>query len=102
MPETSAAIAAPPSQADRKRLENRQPLRRSCWERGQALSLGRCSSTVCAVLGIRGDAVRWRCWQNHTPYEDQIYEAALRKHGSPLVALFDKVELEKPAEKSGE
>ena len=29
------------------------------------------------------------------PYEEKIYEAALRKSGSPVVALFDRVELGK-------
>ena len=32
---------------------------------------------------------------SHNPTRKQIYEAALRKHGSPLVALFDRVELGK-------
>ena len=40
-----------------------------------------------------------------TPYREETYEAALRKSGSPLVALFDRVELGKspwknPAKKS--
>ena len=51
-------------------------------------------------IAVRALAYKWqriifRCWQNHTPYQEAIYEAALRKHGSPLVALFDKVELGK-------
>ena len=49
---------------------------------------------------VRGLAYKWqriifRCWQTHTPYADAQYEAALRRRGSPLVALFDRVDLGK-------
>ena len=40
-------------------------------------------------------AVIWRCWQDHKPYDEPTYEAALRKSQSPLVRLFDRVELGK-------
>jgi hypothetical protein len=36
--------------------------------------------------------VIWRCWQDSRPYAAGLYEAALRKRGSSLVALFDQVE----------
>jgi hypothetical protein len=39
--------------------------------------------------------VIWRCWQDRQPNEEKTYEAALRKSGSPIVALFDRVELGK-------
>lgn len=47
----------------------------------------------------------WRCWQDRRPYDDARYEAALRQAGSPVVALFDRVDLGKsswktPAKKS--
>ena len=51
----------------------------------------------------REQRVIFRCWQNRTPYQEAIYEAALRKSGCPIVALFDKVELGKsPFKKWGQ
>jgi len=51
--------------------------------------------TAVRALAFKWQRVIWRCWQNRTPYREQIYEAALRKSNSPLVALFDRVELGK-------
>jgi len=51
--------------------------------------------TAVRALAFKWQRVIFRCWQNHTPYQEAIYEAALRKRGSPLVALFDRVELGK-------
>jgi transposase len=36
----------------------------------------------------------WKCWQTRTPYDDARYEAALKKSGSPLVALLDQIEVD--------
>src|SRR5512135_170795 len=49
---------------------------------------------LCWHLGA-SQRVIWRCWQNRTGYREEFYEAALRKNGSPLVALFDRVALGK-------
>jgi transposase len=51
--------------------------------------------TAVRALAFKWQRVIFRCWQNHTPYQEALYEAALRKSNSPLVALFDKVELGK-------
>jgi transposase len=51
--------------------------------------------TAVRALAFKWQRVIFRCWQNRTPYQEAIYEAALRKSGSPLVALFDRVELGK-------
>jgi transposase len=51
--------------------------------------------TAVRALAFKWQRIIWRCWQNRTPYQEAIYEAALRKSGSPLVALFDRVELGK-------
>lgn len=51
--------------------------------------------TTVRALAFKWQRVIWRCWQDRKPYDERIYEAALRKHGSPLVALFDRVELGK-------
>ena len=51
--------------------------------------------TAVRALAFKWQRVIWRCWQDRKPYDERIYEAALRKSGSPIVALFDKVELGK-------
>ena len=51
--------------------------------------------TTVRALAFKWQRIIWRCWQDRKPYEEQTYEASLRKHGSPLVALFDRVELGK-------
>jgi hypothetical protein len=51
--------------------------------------------TAVRALAFKWQRVIWRCWQSRTAYREETYEAALRKSGSPLVALFDKVELGK-------
>jgi transposase len=51
--------------------------------------------TAVRALAFKWQRVIWRCWQDHKPYEEAKYEAALRQAGSPLVALFDRVELGK-------
>jgi transposase len=47
------------------------------------------------ALAYKWQRVIWRCWQSRKPYEEKTYEAALRKGKSPLVKLFDQVELGK-------
>lgn len=57
--------------------------------------------TAVRALAFKWQRIIWRCWQDRQPYEEQKYEAALQKNGSPLVALFDRVELGKsPFKKS--
>ena len=51
--------------------------------------------TAVRALAFKWQRVIWRCWQDRKPYAEAKYEAALRKAGSPLVALFDRVELGK-------
>jgi transposase len=51
--------------------------------------------TAVRALAFKWQRIIWRCWQDRQPYEEAKYEAALRKAGSPLVALFDRVELGK-------
>jgi transposase len=51
--------------------------------------------TAVRALAFKWQRVIWRCWQSQRPYEEKIYEAVLRKRNSPLVALFDQVELGK-------
>jgi len=61
--------------------------------------------TAVRALAYKWQRIIWRCWQNRQPYAEPTYEAALKQHGSPIVALFDRVELGKspwknPAKKS--
>jgi transposase len=61
--------------------------------------------TAVRALAYKWQRVIWRCWQDRVPYEEARYEAALRQAGSPVVALFECVELGKspwkhPAKKS--
>jgi len=58
-------------------------------------SRGKPHHTAVRALGYKWQRVIFRCWQSHKPYNDQVYEAALRKSQSHLVALFDRVELGK-------
>jgi len=46
-------------------------------------------------LAYKWQRIIWKCWQTHTPYRDEIYEASLRKSGSPLLPLLDQIPLGK-------
>lgn len=56
--------------------------------------------TAVRALAYKWQRIIFRCWQDHTPYDDARYEAVLLKRGSPLVALFDRIELGKSPIKS--
>jgi transposase len=49
--------------------------------------------TAVRALAYKWQRIIWRCWQSRTPYNERIYEAALRKANSPLVRLLDRVQL---------
>lgn len=51
--------------------------------------------TAVRALAYKWQRVIWRCWQDRKPYDDARYEAVLRKRNSPVVALFERVELGK-------
>lgn len=57
--------------------------------------------TAVRALAYKWQRVIFCCWQDRQPYDAARYEAALRKAGSPVVALFDRVEpSQNPANKS--
>ena len=61
--------------------------------------------TAVRALAFKWQRIIWRCWQDRKPYDEPTYEAALRRNGSDLVKLFDRVELgkspfKKPVNKS--
>jgi hypothetical protein len=47
------------------------------------------------ALTYKWQRVIWKCWQTRSIYKEEIYEAALKKGGSPLVGLLDKLVLGK-------
>jgi hypothetical protein len=64
-------------------------------------SKGKPHHTAVRALAFKWQRIIWRCWQSRTPYKDQVYEAALRRNGSQLVALFGQIEVGKnPVKKS--
>jgi transposase len=57
--------------------------------------------TAVRALAYKWQRIIWRCWQDHVIYQENIYEAALRRSGSPIVSRFKKIELGKsPVKKS--
>jgi transposase len=51
--------------------------------------------TAVRSLAYKWQRIIWRLWQSRTIYQEELYEAALEKSGSPLVALLDKIEVGK-------
>jgi transposase len=57
--------------------------------------------TAVRALAYKWQRIIWKCWQTRSAYKEEIYEAALRRSGSPLVGLLDHIELGKsPVKKS--
>jgi transposase len=61
----------------------------------QQRSRGGAHHTAVRALAFKWQRILWRCWQDHRPYDEAIYEAALRKHGSQLIPLFERIQLGK-------
>ena len=51
--------------------------------------------TAVRALAYKWQRIIWKCWQTHTSYDDALYEATLRRRGSSVVGLFDRVGLGK-------
>lgn len=62
------------------------------WQQRQR---GCAHHTAVRSLAYKWQRIIWQCWQSRTIYQEAIYEAALKKSGSPLVALLDCIELGK-------
>ncbi len=54
---------------------------------------GKSHHTAVRALAFKWQRVICRCWHTHTPYQDQLYEAALRKANSPLIAVMGRIDL---------
>jgi transposase len=51
--------------------------------------------TAVRALAFKWQRIIWKCWQTRTIYKEQIYEAALKKSGSPIILLLDQIQLGK-------
>lgn len=64
----------------------------SRWARAfyaQQLERGKTPHQAKRALGYKWQRVIFRCWQNHTPYDEDRYIADLRRHQSPLIPRID-------------
>jgi transposase len=52
---------------------------------------GKAHHAVLRALAFKWIRILWRCWHDQKPYDEQLYLAALRRKGSPLVAAFQKI-----------
>jgi hypothetical protein len=53
------------------------------------------------ALAFKWQRIIWRCWQDRVVYQEKLYEAALRRSGSPVVGLLKSIEVGKsPVEKT--
>jgi transposase len=62
---------------------------------GQQRNKGCGHHTAVRALAYKWQRIIWKCWQTRTVYREEIYEAALRQNGSPIIALFDQIEVGK-------
>ena len=51
--------------------------------------------TAVRALAFKWQRIIWKCWQDRAPYCDSIYEAALKRRGSPLAARLASIEVGK-------
>jgi transposase len=51
--------------------------------------------TAVRALAFKWQRIIWKCWQTRTVYKEEIYEAALKKTGSPIIHLLDQIQLGK-------
>lgn len=47
------------------------------------------------ALAFKWRRILFRCWQTHTPYDDQRYVEALSKRNSPLASIYHQFEWQK-------
>lgn len=66
---------------------------RSLWAKAyyeQQIEAGKSLHQARRALAFKWQRILFRCWQNHEPYDESRYLAALRQHGSPLIARIDR------------
>ena len=65
-------------------------IRSSVWAKAyydQQIEKGKRHHTVIRSLAFKWIRILFRCWKNHTPYDEAIYLRALEKHNSPLATM---------------
>jgi transposase len=68
-----------------------QSVPRSVWARAfyfQQINRGNHHHAAVRALAFKWIRILYRCWQDRTPYNEQLYLQALARRGSPLVAYF--------------
>jgi len=68
-----------------------QSIARSTWAKAyylQQINRGKHHHAAVRALAFKWIRILYRCWQNHTPYNEQKYLQALARRGSPLVAYL--------------
>jgi hypothetical protein len=68
-----------------------QSIVRSTWARAyyfQQIHRGKHHHAAVRALAYKWIRILYRCWQNHTPYNEQRYLQALARRGSPLLVHF--------------
>ncbi len=48
-------------------------------------------NTAVRALAFKWQRIIWKCWQDRISYEEDIYEASLRRRNSPLAAALDGI-----------
>jgi transposase len=72
-----------------------QSIPRSIWARAyyvEQIRRGKHHHAAVRALAFKWIRILYRCWENHTPYNEEKYLQALVRRGSPLVAYFQTPE----------
>jgi transposase len=51
---------------------------------------GKAHHAILRALAFKWLRILWRCWKDNKPYDEQLYLASLRRHGSSLVPTLQK------------
>jgi hypothetical protein len=85
--ETDCAQRSPQGAAGGRHQWARETVRHSLWAAAyceQQRAKGCRLHTAVRALAYKWQRIIWRCWQNRTPYSEEIYLTALSRSRSPL------------------
>ncbi len=57
------------------------------------IQAGKAHHAILRALAFKWIRILWRCWHDNIPYDEQLYLAALCRHGSPLASTLRKIEI---------
>ena len=63
------------------------------WARAyyhQQRRAGKAHHAILRAVAFKWIRIVWRCWKDNKPYDEQMYLASLRRHGSSLVPTLQK------------